>query len=147
MLINYTYKKAIKVFTLWLSKALLCPKRKGPMQQLWVRMEARQIAPAFNLERMVQYFALVFKGFTSSCNSSGNKGSQATYFACFNLCKKQFSERYSGYLKRRLSAKGGIRKERLPLYLAEYVWKYNHRNDSIDLQKKLILQQLGRCHV
>jgi len=35
----------------------------------------------------------------------------------------------------------------LPLYLAEYVWKYNHRNDSIDLQKKLILQQLGRCHV
>ena len=52
-----------------------------------------------------------------------------------------------GYLKRRLSAKGGIRKERLPLYLAEYVWKYNHRNDSIDLQKKLILQQLGRCHV
>ena len=56
-------------------------------------------------------------------------------------------ERFWGYLKRRLSAKGGIRKERLPLYLAEYVWKYNHRNDSIDLQKKLILQQLGRCHV
>jgi len=50
-------------------------------------------------------------------------------------------------LKRRLSAKGGIRKERLPLYLAEYVWKYNHRNDSIDLQKKLILQQFGRRHV
>ena len=56
-------------------------------------------------------------------------------------------EGFWGYLKRRLSAKGGIRKERLPLYLAEYVWKYNHRNDSIDLQKKLILQQLGRCHV
>ena len=56
-------------------------------------------------------------------------------------------EEFWGYLKRRLSAKGGIRKEKLPLYLAEYVWKYNHRNDSIDLQKKLILQQLGRCHV
>jgi len=56
-------------------------------------------------------------------------------------------EGFWGYLKRRLSAKGGIRKERLPLYLAEYVWKYNHRNDSIDLQKKLNLQQLGRCHV
>jgi len=41
MLINYTYEKANKVFTLWLSKALLCPKRKGPMQQLWVRMETR----------------------------------------------------------------------------------------------------------
>ena len=49
--------------------------------------------------------------------------------------------------RHRAKAKGGIRKERLPLYLAEYVWKYNHRNDSIDLQKKLILQQLGRCHV
>ena len=41
------------MFTLWLSKALLCPKRKGAMQQLWLRMEARQIAPAFNPERMV----------------------------------------------------------------------------------------------
>jgi len=40
-----------------------------------------------------------------------------------------------------------VSKEKLPLYLAEYVWKYNHRNDSIDLQKKLILQQLGKCHV
>ena len=48
MLLNYTYEKANKVFTLWLSKALLCPKRKGAMQQLWLRMEARQIAPAFN---------------------------------------------------------------------------------------------------
>ena len=37
--------------------------------------------------------------------------------------------------------------DKLPLYLAEYVWKYNHRNDSIDLQKKLILKQLERCHV
>ena len=56
-------------------------------------------------------------------------------------------EGFWGYLKRRLSAKGGIRKERLPLYLAAIVWQYNHRNDSFDLQKKLILQQLGRCHV
>jgi len=38
----------------------------------------------------------------------------------------------------------GIRKERLPLYLAEYVWRYNHRNDSIQIQKKLIMKQLER---
>jgi transposase len=37
-------------------------------------------------------------------------------------------EGFWGYLKRRLAAKGGIRKERLPLYLAEYVWRYNHRS-------------------
>ena len=53
-------------------------------------------------------------------------------------------EGFWGYLKRRLAAKGGIRKERLPLYLAEYVWRYNHRNDSIQIQKILIMKQLER---
>jgi transposase len=37
-------------------------------------------------------------------------------------------EGFWGYLKRKLASKGGIRKERLPLYLAEYIWRYNHRN-------------------
>jgi len=36
-------------------------------------------------------------------------------------------EGFWGYLKRMLASKGGIRQERLPLYLAEYVWRYNHR--------------------
>jgi len=35
-------------------------------------------------------------------------------------------EGFWGYLKRRLAAKGGIRPSRLPLYVAEYVWRYNH---------------------
>jgi hypothetical protein len=39
-------------------------------------------------------------------------------------------EGFWGFLKRKLVSKGGIRKERLPLYLGEYVWRYNHRNDS-----------------
>jgi transposase-like protein len=39
-------------------------------------------------------------------------------------------------------AKGGIRRERLPLYLAEYVWRYNHRNMEIKDQIKLILSML-----
>ena len=56
-------------------------------------------------------------------------------------------EGFWGYLKRRLAAKGGIRKERLPLYLAEYVWRSNHRNDSIVMQKKLIMKQLERLHI
>ncbi|MCD6149282.1 transposase [bacterium] len=30
-------------------------------------------------------------------------------------------EGFWGYLKRKLAAKGGIRKEKLPLYLGEYV--------------------------
>lgn len=56
-------------------------------------------------------------------------------------------EGFWGYLKRRLAAKGGIRKDRLPLYLAEYVWRYNHRKDTIDTQKKLIMNQLERLRI
>ena len=56
-------------------------------------------------------------------------------------------EGFWGYLKRRLAAKGGIRKERLPLYLAEYAWRYNHRNDNIENQKKLIMKQLEELYI
>jgi len=40
-------------------------------------------------------------------------------------------EGFWAYLPRRLAAKGGLSQERLALYLAEYVWRYNHRNDRI----------------
>lgn len=40
-------------------------------------------------------------------------------------------EGFWGYLKRKLAAKGGIRKSRLHLYLSEYVWRYNHRSETI----------------
>lgn len=51
-------------------------------------------------------------------------------------------EGFWGYLKRNLASKGGIRRERLPLYLAEYVWRFNHRNYSIDEQVKKLLNSL-----
>ncbi len=35
-----------------------------------------------------------------------------------------------GYLKTRLSNRGGIRRARVRLYLAEYVWRYNNRDKS-----------------
>ena len=55
-------------------------------------------------------------------------------------------EGFWGYLKRRLAAKGGIRRERLPLYLAEYVWRYNHRDMEIKNQINLILSLLqNKC--
>jgi len=37
-------------------------------------------------------------------------------------------EAFWAYLQRLLKAKGGIRRERLRLYLAEYVWRYNRRH-------------------
>jgi len=51
-------------------------------------------------------------------------------------------EGFWGYLKRNLAAKGGIRRERLPLYLAEYVWRFNHRNLSTDEQINKLLKSL-----
>lgn len=43
-------------------------------------------------------------------------------------------EGFWGYLKRKLASKGGIRKERLWLYLGEYVWRYNNRTLTVNQQ-------------
>ena len=51
-------------------------------------------------------------------------------------------EGFWGYLKRILAAKGWIRQERLPLYLAEYVWRYNHRELEIRDQIEIVLTLL-----
>ena len=48
-------------------------------------------------------------------------------------------EGFWGYLKRKLVAKGGIRKSRLHLYLGEYIWRYNHRKLNIKEQVKYLL--------
>lgn len=52
-------------------------------------------------------------------------------------------EGFWGYLKRRLVAKGGIRRERLGLYPGEYVWRYNHRKLSINEQVKKLMNLLN----
>jgi len=49
-------------------------------------------------------------------------------------------EGFWGYLKRKLAAKGGVRKEKLPIFLGEYVWRYNHRQISLKEQERLILK-------
>lgn len=51
-------------------------------------------------------------------------------------------EGFWGYLKRKLAAKGGIRRERLGLYLAEYVWRFNHRTLSHKLKTERLLKLL-----
>jgi transposase len=52
-------------------------------------------------------------------------------------------EGFWGYLKRKLADKGGIRQERMPLYLAEYVWKYNHRDLTPEQKASSILTLLS----
>ncbi len=57
-------------------------------------------------------------------------------------------EGFWAYLKRRLAAKGGIRRERLPLYLAEYVWRYNHRRLSRQQQVQQLMKVLRqKAHI
>ena len=48
------------------------------------------------------------------------------------------------YLKEKLGAKGGIRKDRLHLHLGEYVWKYNHRNLDFEKQERRLMKLLNR---
>jgi transposase len=48
-------------------------------------------------------------------------------------------EGFWGFLKRKLASKGGITTQKLPLYLAEYVWRFNHRNDSDRIKMRRIL--------
>jgi len=43
------------------------------------------------------------------------------------------------FLKRKLASKGGITNQKLPRYLAEYVWRYNHRNESDRIKMRRIL--------
>jgi hypothetical protein len=46
------------------------------------------------------------------------------------------------YLERMRASKGGILREKLPLYLGQYVWRYNHRNENDDVKVKRIIKQL-----
>jgi len=51
-------------------------------------------------------------------------------------------EGFWGYLKRKLVARGGIRRKRLPVYVGEYVWRYNHRNLSLKEQENLLFKRI-----
>ena len=51
-------------------------------------------------------------------------------------------ETFWGYLKRKLSSKGGVRKEKLPLYLGEYAWRYNHKKLTLKEQEEKIWKLL-----
>jgi transposase-like protein len=56
-------------------------------------------------------------------------------------------ESFWSYLQRRLKAKGGIRRQHLGLYLAEYAWRYNHRRLEPAEQLREILKLVRRARV
>ena len=49
-------------------------------------------------------------------------------------------EAFWAYLQRQLRATGGIRRQRLALYLAGYAWRYNHRKVPVDEQVRQLLR-------
>lgn len=55
-------------------------------------------------------------------------------------------EGFWGYLKRKLAAKGGVRRSRLHLYVGEYVWRYNHRKQSIKQKTQRLITLLMNNH-
>lgn len=54
-------------------------------------------------------------------------------------------EAFWAYLRQQLRAKGGIRRNRLGLYLAEYAWRYNHRRLSPAEQRRELFTLLRRA--
>lgn len=56
-------------------------------------------------------------------------------------------EGFWGYLKRILASKGGIRKDKLHLYLGEFVWKYNNRNIEVGKQVDKLLKLLHNFRI
>lgn len=55
-------------------------------------------------------------------------------------------EGFWGYLKRSLASRGGIRREKLPLFLGEFVWRYNHRKQSISTRRSELMKLLANLY-
>jgi transposase-like protein len=53
-------------------------------------------------------------------------------------------EGFWGFLKRKLASKGGITKHKLPLYLAEYVWRNKKKKKLLLIIQMRSLKELIR---
>jgi len=51
-------------------------------------------------------------------------------------------EGFWGYLKRKLAAKGGVKRKYLTLFLGEYVWRYNYRKLGVKLQTNRLFKKV-----
>lgn len=121
--------------------------------QVWAQvvpdLEAKTLVPL--LRRRVKPGSIVCSDPLTSSTGIATKGSVHRLVAHGH---GQFSDRrgspidglegFWGYLTRRLAAKGDIRRERLSLSLAEYVWRSNHRRLSTGHQVRRLMNLLSR---
>lgn len=49
-------------------------------------------------------------------------------------------EGFWGIMKRRMGCIGGMRRDRLPLFVGEIVWKFNHRDQTLEEQERALLK-------
>ena len=86
------------------------------------------------------YTGLAAKGYVHRTVEHGEKE-----FVQLNNRKNHINglEGFWGYLKRKLAAKGGVRREYLFLFLGEYVWRYNYRSLTIEKQRGRLLKKLA----
>jgi transposase-like protein len=76
-------------------------------------------SPRVEVPEGLPYAAIVYRGrFYRLARASAGGGAPGRFGEL---------EAFWGYLQRHLVGRGGIRRERLGLYLAEYAWRYNHR--------------------
>jgi len=78
------------------------------------------------------YSAIVYRRRLYRLTEPGGAGSSSAAFGQV--------EAFWSYLQRQLRSKGGIRRARLNLYLAEYAWRYNHRKLSPDEQVRELMR-------
>jgi transposase len=104
--------------------AEVVPDAQADQLGRWVRERKGRLPVAVQA-----YAAVVFRGRLHRLHSSSS-----TPFGQI--------EAFWAYLQRQLRATGGIRRERLGLYLAALAWRYNHRKLSRDEQVRALLAML-----
>ena len=102
----------------------------------WLRQHQGRPAALLRLQR---FTAVVYRGRLYRTMRPGVPG-----VASAKAGRTPFGQidAFWAYLQRQLRATGGIRRERLALYLAAYAWRYNHRKLSRDEQVNALLALL-----
>lgn len=102
----------------------------------WLRRTSRQPVA---LPRLQRFTAVVYRGRLYRTVPAG---------APVKAGRSPFGqiEAFWAYLQRQLRATGGIRRERLAMYLAAYTWRYNRRKVPVDQQVRELLALLRAPH-
>lgn len=111
------------------SWAEVVPEAGAEQFDEWIR--GRNGVRALTRHRLHRYTAVVYRGRLYRLPAS-------------SVTRVPFGrvEAFWAYLQRQLRATGGIRRERLGLYLAAYAWRYNHRKLSPSEQVEEIITLL-----